>query len=205
MDIARLLTGLLTMALLAALPRAADAQSPATETILFVRHGEKPAAGLGQLDCRGLNRALALPAVLAAYGTIDAIFAPDPSHRMKDKGQLYDYVRPLATIEPTAIRLGLPVDTSLAATDVEGLRTALERPALRAARIVVAWEHTEIVAVARALVAAHGGDPAKVPAWDENDFDSIYRVTFVRSGNDATVSFEIGHEGLNGQSATCPG
>jgi hypothetical protein len=29
-----------------------------------VRHGEKPPHGLGQLDCRGLNRALALPALI---------------------------------------------------------------------------------------------------------------------------------------------
>ena len=36
----------------------------ATETIVFVRHGEKPANGLGQLDCQGFNRALALPAVI---------------------------------------------------------------------------------------------------------------------------------------------
>ncbi|HKN29694.1 MAG TPA: hypothetical protein VJY34_18125, partial [Roseiarcus sp.] len=38
----------------------------AEETIVFVRHGEKPAAGLGQLDCRGLNRSLELPAVINA-------------------------------------------------------------------------------------------------------------------------------------------
>ncbi len=33
------------------------------ETLVFVRHGEKPAQGYGQLNCQGLNRALALPAV----------------------------------------------------------------------------------------------------------------------------------------------
>ncbi len=52
-----------------------------TETIVFVRHGEKPAAGLGQLDCQGLNRALALPPVIAAFGKVDAIFAPNPSQQ----------------------------------------------------------------------------------------------------------------------------
>ena len=31
----------------------------AVETVVFVRHGEKPEKGLGQLSCRGLNRALA--------------------------------------------------------------------------------------------------------------------------------------------------
>jgi hypothetical protein len=37
----------------------------AVETIVLVRHGEKPDKGLGQLDCQGLNRALALPPVIA--------------------------------------------------------------------------------------------------------------------------------------------
>jgi hypothetical protein len=36
----------------------------AKETIAFVRHAEKPPQGLGQPDCRGLNRALAPPTVI---------------------------------------------------------------------------------------------------------------------------------------------
>ena len=36
------------------------------ETIVCIRHGEKPLLGLGQLTCKGLNRALALPQVLLA-------------------------------------------------------------------------------------------------------------------------------------------
>ena len=71
---------------------------------MLVRHGEKPDKGLGQLDCQGLNRALALPAVIAKiFGKPSAIFAPDPSQQKEDDGVSYDYVRPLATIEPTAI------------------------------------------------------------------------------------------------------
>jgi len=31
------------------------------ETIVFLRHGEKPQRGLGQSTCQGLNRVLALP------------------------------------------------------------------------------------------------------------------------------------------------
>jgi hypothetical protein len=70
------------------------------ETLVFVRHGEKPAEGLGQLSCKGLNRSLALPAVIAAkFGKPDAIFAPDPGQQKNDGGHPYYYVRPLATIE----------------------------------------------------------------------------------------------------------
>jgi hypothetical protein len=76
----------------------------AVETIVLVRHGEKPDKGLGQLDCQGLNRALALTPVIAkTFGRPSAIFAPDPSRQKQDDGAPYDYVRPLATIEPTAI------------------------------------------------------------------------------------------------------
>jgi hypothetical protein len=80
------------------------------ETIVFIRRGEKPDKGLGQLNCKGLNRALALPPVIAKlFGRPSVIFAPDPSDRKVDDGEPYDYVRPLATIEPTAISFGLPV------------------------------------------------------------------------------------------------
>jgi hypothetical protein len=54
------------------------------ETIVVVRHGEKPSAGLGQLDCQGLNRALALPAVIAeTFGRPSAVFAPNPADQKK--------------------------------------------------------------------------------------------------------------------------
>src|SRR4029079_15401370 len=39
------------------------ASARADETIVFLRHGEKPAAGLGQLTLQGLNRALEVPLV----------------------------------------------------------------------------------------------------------------------------------------------
>src|ERR1700736_643011 len=69
----------------------------AVETIVLVRHGEKPDKGLGQLNCQGLNRALALPPVIAKnFGRPSVIFAPDPSDRKVDDGEPYDYVRPLA-------------------------------------------------------------------------------------------------------------
>jgi hypothetical protein len=91
----------------------AAASTQTVETIVSIRHGEKPPGGLGQLTCRGLNRALALPTVLLAkYGSPQFVFAPNPTQKVDGKGHNeYFYVRPLATIEPTAIRCGLPVNT----------------------------------------------------------------------------------------------
>ena len=60
-----------------------DDGGAAVERIVCIRHGEKPAKDLGQLDCQGLNRALALPKVLIShYGKADFIFAPLTSPRI---------------------------------------------------------------------------------------------------------------------------
>ena len=84
----------------------------AAETIVFLRHGEKPDKEFGQLNCQGLNRALALPRLLISkFGKPDYIFAPAPYRRSVPGGNEFNYVRPLATIEPTAIELGMPVNT----------------------------------------------------------------------------------------------
>ena len=123
-------------------------------TIVFIRHGEKPEGGLGQLNCQGLNRALALAPIIAkSFGKPDAIFAPNPSHPKEDAGKLYDYVRPLATIEPTAIWFGLPVDVSVDVYDREGLQAALEkhRAPDRNVFLLVAWEHRQIAPIVRGL------------------------------------------------------
>ena len=181
-------------------------EASATETIVLVRHGEKPALGLGQLDCQGLNRALALPAVIdRQFGKPAAIFAPDPAEQKDDGGQPYDYVRPLATIEPTAIALGLPVDASIGVSNVDGLRQKLEAPAYRNALVLVAWEHREIVEISRHLMVDFGADPAGVPDWKGRDFDGIYVVKITRTGQGTTATFERRHEGLDAQPTICPG
>jgi hypothetical protein len=176
------------------------------ETIVFVRHGEKPPGGLGQLSCQGLNRALALPPVIRKmFGAPAAIYAPNPSEQKADDGKLYDYVRPLATIEPTAIAFGLPIHSAIGQDRIDDLRKQLDAPAYHDAFVLVAWEHWEIARLARALATRHGGDPDLVPDWKGNDFDSIYVVKIHRSGANATTTIEVDKEGLDGQPAACPG
>jgi hypothetical protein len=177
----------------------------ATQTLVFIRHGEKPDEGLGQLSCQGLNRALALPPVIAkSFGRPDYIYAPDPSVSKKDAGELYDYVRPLATVEPTAIFFTLPVDTSFGFSDIIDLQAALEKrlSARRDTLILIAWEHKQIEDLVKGLLDAHGGDPALVPKWHGSDFDSIYVVTVSKNGGAA--SFALKREGLDGQPTSCP-
>jgi hypothetical protein len=196
----------LASALLALVVIFAGGAAPTTETIVLIRHGERPPAGLGQLDCQGLNRALALPAVIKReFGRPDAIYAPDPSETKPDGGIAYDYVRPLATVEPTAIAMGLPVHASIGGTHIDTLQQALERPANRGSLILVAWEHVELVRLVRRLMTDHGGSPNAVPDWKGSDFDSIYIVRLSWTGDIATANFERRAEHLDGQSTICPG
>ena len=199
---------LATIGTLAAAPLHAQTASigaSTVETIVMVRHGEKPEAGLGQLDCQGLNRALALPAVIAAkFGRPSAIFAPDPGETKSDGGTQYNYVRPLATIEPTAIGLHMPVDTSLGVSNIDGLRQRLEAPAFAASLLLVAWEHTDIIHLARDLLYHNGGNPDAVPDWKGRDFDGIFIVRITRTAGAAKASFERQTEGLEAQPTSCP-
>ena len=184
----------------------ATAHAAGQETIVFLRHGEKPQAGLGQLNCKGLNRSLALPSVLQGkFGKPDAIFAPDPSKQKDDSGALYDYVRPLATIEPTAIAAGLPVDTTFGYDEIDRLQAALSMPKYNGALIFVAWEHKQIYALVARLLQDNGGDPAKMPdKWHGDDFDGLYVVRIDRSGATPTATFAAKEERLDGVAASCP-
>lgn len=175
------------------------------ETLVFVRHGEKPAQGYGQLDCQGLNRALALPAVIAAkFGKPDQLFAPDPGQQKNDSGHPYYYIRPLATIEPTAIQFQMPVQTPYGFAQIDQLGKTLVDPANRNKLIVVAWEHHLIVKLLRQIMSAHGGNAADVPKWASDDFDSIYIVRLDWKDGVAHASFKHDRQGLNGRSTECP-
>jgi hypothetical protein len=175
----------------------------ADTTIVIVRHGEKPAQGLGQLSCKGLNRSLALPAVLLSrYGNPLAIYAPNPAIKKNDKGVAYAYIRPLATIEPLAIQAGLPVNVDWSMKDIEQLAGQLL--AQPDGTLIVAWEHHWGEKLARHLLAASGGNPAEVPAWDDADFDSIFVVRITAGAQGAKhATFKRENEGLNDLPITC--
>jgi len=192
------------LALLActALPLLAQA---AEQKIIFIRHAEKPDQGLGQLNCQGLNRALALPAVLLGkFGKPDFVFASDPHEKKPDGGQLYNYVRPLLTVAPTAVQAGLPINTSFGFEDIKGLQRELAAPRYQNAVVLVAWEHRKLEDMVKAMLAGMGGQPDAVPHWKGGDFDSIYVLTVQRDGGKAVASFRHEQQQLDGQAAACP-
>jgi hypothetical protein len=189
---------------------AAQTPHPGGETIVMIRHGEKPPAGLGQLTCRGLNRALALPTLLIArYGKPDAIYAPDPADEIQEgnKGPHYSYVRPLATIEPTAIRLGMPVNTQIGYDQIGELQQALLQPAYAHSLIFVAWEHDNLYRFAKQLLQDYGNGASLLPPWPGWDYGTIYvfHVTRPESGGKPHVTLSIQQENLGGElTNTCP-
>ncbi len=194
------------------LPSCAPQTPPADgETIVLVRHGEKPPGGLGQLTCKGLNRALALPSLLIGrYGKPDFIYAPNPSAKVNDGHALptYSYVRPLATIEPTAIRLGMPVNTQIGYLQIDELQQELLQPAYAHALIFVAWEHIKLHEFAQQMLQSYGTGAAQAPDWPNSDYETIYVFHITRSGTDGTprATLEIQKEDLgNTLQDTCPG
>lgn len=193
-------------------PSASSSRETGNETIVVLRHGEKAEGGLGQLNCTGLNRSLALPKVLIGrFGRAHAIFSPSPAYQMKESAlsvkSYYSYVRPLATIEPTAIQLGLPVDTQLPFKDIAGLQDAVTAPVYANSTVFIAWEHKYAYDFARQMLRAYGLDRSQVPPWPSDDYDTMYVFHIIRAAGSAspTLTFAVQQEGLNGTlSATCP-
>jgi hypothetical protein len=181
--------------------RAAD---PKIETIVLIRHAETPLLGLGQITCKGLNRALALPGVLISkFGKPDLIYAPDPTGKSHDLGGTFDYVRPLATIEPTAIRLGMPVNCDYRFDHIRDLENELLGSQHAGKLIFIAWEHQYLNQMVKDLLQLKGGDPKQVPAWPWYEYDRIY-ILRIPPGSDP-ITFAQDQENLNNLSDDCPG
>ncbi len=183
------------------------------ETIVCIRHGEKPKNGIGNLDTQGLNRALELPRVLLKmFGKPDYIFAPDPKEDMLPEGpvgsdgkkEMVCYVRPLLTIGPTAIECGLPINTVYGLAHIDGLEKELDGAKYRGALVFVAWEHLKLDDFVKNEMRDHGGNPNEVPEWSHGDYDSIFVLKIMRTGGGTTVKFEHEQEGLNGLSSEAP-
>jgi hypothetical protein len=182
-------------------------RAQAQETIVAIRHAEKPPASLGQLTCKGLNRALALPKVLIPrYGKPDRIYAPDPGTRIGQLGNLnYSYVRPLMTIEPIAIQLEMPVNALIGFKNVGQLRKELLAPENANSVIYLAWEHVYLNEFAKRLLKAYGKDPSVVPDWPNDEYDRIYIFRIKDVGNKKDITFSVEQQLLTDSlSDRCP-
>nr|WP_311753023.1 histidine phosphatase family protein [Proteus columbae] len=148
------------------------------QTLVFIRHGEKPDNDSGQLTCKGLNRALALPDVLInQFGKPDALFAAAPK-----QSKLGNSLRSLQTISPIAIKTSLPIHLQYHAKEIKALREELLSRQYENSVIFIAWEHDNLTKVARDIMKQEGGDPKLIPKWKSSDFDSIYILKLSERG-----------------------
>ena len=185
---------------------AAKPDAHGVQTLVMIRHGEKPKQGLGLLTCQGLNRALLLPDFLAAnFPRPDHIFAPDPSVKATEihgDGLRYDYIRPLLTIAPTAIRTGVPMNTQLPFNDPGLLADTLLDEQYHNDVIYVAWEHINLVTFAEIMLTRFN-HPGTVPDWPNSDYDTFYVFTIDWNAKDK-LRFEVRSEGFGTISENCP-
>ncbi|MEB0039248.1 MULTISPECIES: histidine phosphatase family protein [unclassified Pseudomonas] len=179
-----------------------------TQTLIFIRHAEKPAAGLGQLNCQGLNRAIALSTVLPRdYGNANFVFASNPNRHVKEgvNDESFSYLRPLLTISPSAIKLGLAINIDFSANDTSDLADELMHDKYHAATVYTAWSHGYLPElINRVATEASGKDQVIISDWDSSDYDSLYVLTLVWHDGKATVSHKVVKQGLNNGSLSCP-
>ncbi len=152
--------------------------------VVIIRHGEKPADG-DNLSCQGQNRAVQLPAVLAAkIGKPDYTYVPSLGF---DKNTAHS--RMFQTVTPFAVKYDLTINSKY---DESELNAAAKSVLKKSGTVLMVWEHSAIPDLAKAL----GVD--NPPKWKGADFDSMWILTYA-SGK-AELALE--QEGLN-PSADC--
>lgn len=163
------------------------------DSVIIIRHGEKPKDG-DNLDCKGLNRALALPKSLARQFSIPlyTYAAAISTGGSTTRARMFELVVPLA------VKYNLTVNTKHDEKDVAGTAHAVIGKLgskRKHGTILLVWEHNNIPPLATALGIKNA------PKWQGDDFDSIWIITKAGKG-DATLT--IAHEGLNNVSSICP-
>ncbi|MCY1428401.1 hypothetical protein D9M71_442840 [compost metagenome] len=179
-----------------------------TQTLVFLRHGEKPGEGLGQLNCQGLNRALDLATVLPErFGKADYVFAANPTRHVEEgsRDESYSYIRTLMTITPSAIRLGLPVNIDYGANDTAELADELLSDKYRNATIYTAWSHGYLPELINTVAGkALGEERVITEDWSGEDFDTLYVLTLTWHDGKASLLSRNVRQGLNDGAHSCP-
>jgi broad specificity phosphatase PhoE len=173
--------------------QAAQAQATrnylADNTVLIVRHAEKPANGTG-LTPTGEARARLYAKYFEPFQedglsiSIDCLYAGADSKNS---------VRPRLTLEPLSKASGLPLHTAVGTKNPEALVLELRSEA-HGRHPLIAWRHGEIPS----LLTAFGADPATVlpgGKWPDDVFDWVIVLTTGPDGQ--PLSTTLIHEKLS--------
>jgi hypothetical protein len=133
--------------------------------IVLVRHGEKETNG-DNLNCQGLNRALQIPKVLVGkFGVPKNIYVPTLNAKKSTS-----HSRMFQTASPLAIKYTVAINSKYDVEDYAPLAKAIEA---QTGTILIVWEHNAMHDIIKAL-----GVNAKGIQWPDEDFDSIWIVTY---------------------------
>jgi hypothetical protein len=158
--------------------------------VVIIRHGEKSDSS-SNLSCMGLNRSLALPAVLINItGKPDYTFVPAIKN-----GNITSSNRMFQTITPFAVKQNLIINTDYKEDDC----TAAANDVLgRTGMVLMVWEHSNIPPLAKAL-----GATGKL-SWSGKDFDSMWILDFTSTKKGLKFKkLSIKQQGIN-PADTCP-
>jgi len=133
--------------------------------IVVIRHAEKPGDN-NNLTCQGLNRSLALPNVLIKkFGVPNYTYVP-----ALGLGDQTKHARMFQTITPLAVKYKLDINSSYDEKDYKGLAKDLVK---KRGVVLVVWEHSAIIPIMHTF-----GIDTNSLSWPDDDFDSIWIITF---------------------------
>ena len=170
-----------------------QASSYAQDTIVIIRHGEKPAEG-DNLCPKGQSRALALPPVLSSKFSIP-LYTYVPT--IGTGSAKTTHIRMMETVAPFAIQYNLQVGSEYGESDISGITGKIKEKLGHKQKhgiILLVWEHKNIPLIATAL-----GVKGNL-SWPKCDFDSIWIITKAFT---SSATLTVTKEGLNGVSGTC--
>lgn len=170
-------------------PAFASQDALAGNTVLIVRHAEKPETGTGLTE-QGEKRAHAYATYFEPFHEGDFNFRVDALYAGADSK---NSIRPRLTLEPLAKASGLPLHSDIQTDEPEALVREL-REKSHGKYPLVAWRHGKIPELLRSF----GVDPQTLlpnGKWPDDVYDWV--VVLVFDGQGQLVSQKLLHEHLS--------
>ncbi|HEX3436478.1 MAG TPA: hypothetical protein VHT24_06885 [Pseudacidobacterium sp.] len=167
-------------------PLAGEKDGLAGNTVLIIRHAEKPETGTG-LTAQGEARARAYASYFEPFREGDLNFRVDALYAGADSK---NSIRPRLTLEPLAHAAGLTLHSDIGTNDPDALvRELREKPHRK--HPLIAWRHGQIPA----LLTSFGVSPQTLlpnGEWPDEVFDWVIVLEF--NGDGRLVSQRLLHE-----------
>lgn len=147
----------------------------ANNTVLIIRHAEKPPAG-SELTPAGHARARAYTSYFEPFHEGSFSFRVSALYAGADSESS---IRPRQTLEPLSQATGMPLNTTISTKDPKGL-IALLRSQPHGSYPLIAWRHGQMPA----LLAAFGAPQTLLPQskWPDDVFDWVIALQFDAQG-----------------------